>query len=477
MDGQQAVYLPVIPETVTVHLGAPDAQAENVTVSFPDYIKNVASSEIYPTWPEAALVANIYAQISFALNRIYTEYYRSRGYDFDITNSTAYDQAFVNGRNFFDTIISIVDNIFNSYIRRRGYVEPLFAQYCNGTTVTCDGLSQWGSVDLAEQNYFAYEILTSYYGDDIEIVRNVPIEGVAPSYPQRSLQFGSGGNAVAIVQTRLNRISTNYPSIPKIPTVDGYFGIETRDAVLEFQRIFNLDADGVVGRATWYRIIFIYNAVKRLNDLSSEGLRIEEVTGQFPEVLEEGQRGPYISLLQYQLNYIAEYENLIEPIEVDGIFGPKTAAAVEAFQRAYGIEPTGVVDEATYVRLFDVYYSIINSIPDTLFENTARPYPGFILSLGMSNEYVGFLQEYLDTISNSFADVPRVEINGVFGVETREAVLAFQEIFGITPTGTVSLGTWTVIASVYDDIRSGEYTGTNQSPGTELYEEGEAENG
>ena len=232
--------LPVIPETVTVHLGAPDAPAENVTVNFSDYIKNVASSEIYPTWPENALRANIYAQISFALNRIYTEYYRARGYDFDITNSTAIDQSFVYGRDIFDNVSEIVDEIFNDYIARQGFIEPLYALYCDGVRTTCPGLSQWGSVDLAEQGYIPYDILRYYYGNDINIIQNAPVENVSESYPEVPLRLGSAGNAVRTVQTRLNRMSVNYPAIPKISSPDGIFGTETEDAVLEFQLFYGV---------------------------------------------------------------------------------------------------------------------------------------------------------------------------------------------------------------------------------------------
>ena len=174
---------PVIPERITVHLGRPEESARNVEVPFSDYIKNVASSEIYPTWPENAIRANIYAQISYALNRVYTEWYRSRGYDFDITNSTQYDQAYVPERNIFENISQIVDEIFNNYVRRQGSVEPYFTQYCNGTTSTCAGLSQWGTVELANQGYLPYEILRYYYGDDIDIVRNAPVQNVEESYP------------------------------------------------------------------------------------------------------------------------------------------------------------------------------------------------------------------------------------------------------------------------------------------------------
>lgn len=181
---------PSIPETITVHLGPPNSPADNVTLSFPDYIKNVASSEIFPTWPEAAIRANVYAQVTFALNRVFTEWYRSRGYPFDITSSTQYDQAFVYGRDVFNNISNIVDEIFNNYVVRRGTVEPLFTQFCNGTSVTCQGLSQWGTVTLANRGYTPYEMLQYYYGSDIEIVRNAPVEPFIGSYP--GTPFGIG---------------------------------------------------------------------------------------------------------------------------------------------------------------------------------------------------------------------------------------------------------------------------------------------
>ena len=178
---------PFIPQTITVHLGPPDSNAANVTVPFSDYVKNVASSEIYPTWDEAALRANIYAIVSFALNRVYTEFYRSRGYDFDITSSTAIDQFYVNGRSYFENVARIVDELFNDYLRRPGFVEPLAAKFCNGTTVTCEGLSQWGSQNLASQGYTSTQILRSYYGN-VEIVNNAPIRGITSSYPGAPLR-------------------------------------------------------------------------------------------------------------------------------------------------------------------------------------------------------------------------------------------------------------------------------------------------
>lgn len=457
--------LPVIPERVTVHLGSPGESARNVTVSFPDYIKNVASSEIYPTWPENALRANILAQISFALNRIYTEYYRSRGYDFDITNDTSIDQFFVEGRDIFENISQLVDELFTSYLRRPGSVEPYFAQYCNGTTVRCEGLSQWGSVELAEQGMTPYEILTYFYGEDLDIVRDAPVAGIDESVPTRALRPGDGGNDVRTVQVRLNRISRNYPAIPKIATADGIFGSDTEAAVKEFQRIFNLTPDGIVGRATWYRIIRIYNAVKRLNELNSEGISLEEVSRQFPRVLGEGDSGINVRLVQYYLRFIALFDESVPPIRVDGMFGAETAAALRSFQRQYALTPDGIVGEDTWFKLIDVYDSLLRSIPEEALEGMAQPFQNRILRLGSEGEDVAWLQEYLDTISTVYTEIPALTADGVFGVRTRDAVLAFQRLFGLEQTGYVGGGTWAEIARVYNDIAAGMGRVPGQNPG------------
>ena len=261
--------IPYIPETIVVHLGAPTQSAANVTVPFTDYIKNVVSSEIYPTWEPAALEANTLAIISFALNRFYTEYYRSRGYDFDITSSTAIDQKYIEGRNIYENISVLVDEIFDRYLRREGFVEPLAAKFCNGVTTTCDGLSQWGSQYLAEGGADAFSILRSYYGN-VELVTNAPVQEPSPSYPGTPLRRGDTNADVALIQFILNRISQNYPAIPKL-TVDGVFGADTEASVRAFQSIFDLTADGIVGPATWYKMLLLYVAVQRLSELQSLG--------------------------------------------------------------------------------------------------------------------------------------------------------------------------------------------------------------
>ena len=349
--------IPYIPQEITVHLGPPNSQAENVTVSFVDYVKNVASSEIYPTREESALRANILAIVSFALNRVYTEWYRSRGYDFDITNSTAYDQYFVNGRSFFSNVAILVDELFNDYMRRPGFVEPLAAKFCNGTSAVCDGLSQWGSQNLAQQGYNSIQILRSYYGN-IELVNNAPIQGITSSYPGTPLRRGTSGPSVVTIQVELNRISQSYPAIPKINPVDGIFGAQTEAAVRKFQEIFNLDVDGIVGRATWYALVRYYVAVTRLAELRSQGQRFYQNSWANSNPIEQGDRGVKVEHLQYMLNVLSEYIPEIPTIAIDGIFGPATRNAVIAAQRRFGLPETGIVNFETWEEIYDQFSGI-----------------------------------------------------------------------------------------------------------------------
>lgn len=351
---------PYIPQRITVHLGTPSSNAENVTVSFPDYVKNVASSEIYPTWDESALRANILAIVSFALNRVYTEFYRSRGYDFDITNSTAYDQYFVNGRSFFSNISRLVDELFNDYLRRPGFIEPLAAKFCNGTTVTCEGLSQWGSENLAQQGYNSVEIIRSYYGN-VEIVNNAPVMGITTSYPGRLLRRGTSGPGVVTVQVMLNRISQSYPAIPKISSADGIFGVQTEAAVRKFQEVFDLDVDGIVGKATWYALVRIYIAVTRMAELRSQGQRFYTNSWATTDPINEGDRGVKVEHLQYMLQVLSEYIPEIPYITIDGIFGPATRNAVIAAQRRFGLPQTGIVNYETWDEIYDQFSGIENT--------------------------------------------------------------------------------------------------------------------
>ena len=353
----------VIPNPITVHLGAPGASATNVQVSFPDYVKNVASSEIYPTWPEAALTANIYAIITFALNRFFTEWYRNQGYSFDITNSTAYDQAFVYGRPIYDSISRIVDRIFNEYVRRQGQNAPYFTSFCNGTSVTCRGLSQWGTVTLANQGLSPLQILRSYYPNDIEIVQTDIITGSLSSYPGTPLRAGSSGLDVQTIQTYLNRIRRNYPAIPAINDKTGVFQDSTKAAVTKFQSIFNLTPDGIVGKSTWYKISSLYAAVTRLAELNSEGTSLGIGTVPPGATLRQGSAGPDVITLQYLLNVISEYYPGVPRPAQDGIFGSGTKQSVTAFQQLMRLTADGIVGTLTWKALYDAYQGIGQNVP------------------------------------------------------------------------------------------------------------------
>ncbi len=353
----------VIPNPITVHLGAPSSNAQNVQVSFPEYVKNVASSEIYPTWPEASLTANIYAIITFALNRIYTEWYKSKGYNFDITNSTAYDQYFVLGRPIYDSISRIVDRIFNEYVRRKGHKAPYFTSFCNGTTATCQGLSQWGTVTLANQGLTPIQILRSYYPKDVEIAETDIVTGILSSYPGTPLRVGSSGLDVQTIQAYLNRIRRNSPAIPAITDETGVFQDTTKAAVTKFQSVFNLTPDGIVGKSTWYKISSLYTAVTRLAELDSEGGSLGIGTVPPSSILRQGSSGPDVITLQYLLDVISEYYPEIPGLSQDGIFGSGTRQSVIAFQRAMNLNADGIVGPLTWKALYDTYQGIIQNVP------------------------------------------------------------------------------------------------------------------
>lgn len=258
----------VVPEYVIVHDGAPsDRTATNYWVKYTDYIKNVASSEIYATWPESTIYANVLAIMSFTLNRVYTEWYRGQGYDFTITSSTAYDQKWIYGRNTYENIDRLVDNIFNNYLSRPGVRQPIFTSFCDGQRVSCAGLSQWGSKYLGDEGYSAIEIIRYYYGNDMYINTADSISGVPSSWPGYNLSTGSSGDKVRQLQQQLNRIAQNYPAIPTV-VADGIYGPRTADAVRIFQQIFGLPSTGVTDFATWYAISRIYVGVSRISEPS-----------------------------------------------------------------------------------------------------------------------------------------------------------------------------------------------------------------
>lgn len=446
------VITPFIPSEITVHLGAPDAAAENVTVPFVEYIKNVASGEIYPTWPEASLRANIYAIISFALNRYYTEWYPSRNYSFDITSTTAFDQTYAKDREIFENISNIVDEIFNSYVVQSGQIQPFFTQFCNGTTSVCDGLSQWGTVDLANRGFTPIEILRYYYGEDIDIVENVPVTDISESYPGSPLVIGSAGNDVFVIQRQLNRIRQNYPAIPYIEISNGIYDINTQNAVKKFQEVFNLNVTGNVDKATWYAIKRYYVGVKRLGELSSEGLSYDDASLIYSTALQKGDSGYPVAALQYYLNVIAYFNSNLNLFPITEVFDENTDNAVRLFQRQYGFEENGIVERTVWDKIVSVYLDAVNSLPEEYEGGYAKVYPGYFLTPGMSGENVRDLQTYLSAIARNTGRIPDVEIDGFYGNNTRDAVYTFQNINGLPITGSVGPSTWQRIAMQYDDI-------------------------
>ena len=454
----------IIPKNITVHLGKPAASARNVTVSFRRYIANVASSEVYPTWPESALRANIHCQISLALNRIYTEWYPSRGYSFNITNSTSYDQYYVHGRTVFDVMVRLTDDIFNTYLRKTGTVNPYYSEYCDGKSVTCPGLKQWGTVTLAKQGKTPLQILKYYYGSDIEIVRTNNIQAIPQSYPGSPLRQGDSGTAVFTLQRQLNRIAKDYPFFGKL-TVDGVFGPRMVSTVKTFQRQFNLTADGVVGRQTWYKISYIYVSVKDLAELTSEG---ETSSGTLSDgswggtALRTGSTGSAVEQVQFWLNTLAQYESAIPSLSVDGRYGAATASAVRAFQRRYGLTVDGVVGRETWNAIYNEFRSIQSD------NGTPNAYPGTALREGASGQNVRLVQFWLKIAHTVYSRLNDLTVDGRFGAATTAAVKRFQTYFGLTSDGVVGRTTWNKLYEVYNDIankllssslRPGEYPG------------------
>ena len=397
-----------------------------------------------------------------------------------VTGSPGYDQAYVHGRTVFDVMVRLTDDIFSTFIRKTGTVNPYFSEYCDGKTVSCPGLKQWGTVTLAEQGRSALSILRYYYGNDVEIIRTSNIASIPESYPGSPVRRGDRGPSVFTLQRQLNRITKDYPFFGTL-TPDGIFGEQMAETVKRFQRQFSLTADGVVGRQTWYKISYIYVSVKDLAELTSEG---ETSSGVLSDgtwggtVLRTGSRGGAVEQLQFWLNTISQYVASIPSVSVDGSFGSRTAAAVRAFQRRYGLAVDGVVGEATWNAIYAQFFSIQsdngtpNAYPGTalrqgdeggvvgrttwnklrevytdiandLLAEGLRPgeFSG-VLRRGASGRAVRELQYYLYLMHTYNPSLPSVNIDGNFGAATEAAVRAFQRSAGLTSDGVVGRATW-----------------------------------
>ncbi|MDD4850017.1 MAG: peptidoglycan-binding protein [Gemmiger sp.] len=457
--GSRVLTAVVIPKKITVHLGKPAASAKNVTVTFQNYIANVASSEVYPTWPEQALRANILAQISLALNRIYTEWYPSRGYSFNITNSTSYDQAFVNNRTIFAVMERLTAELFDTYVRRTGDAEPYYTEYCDGKSVSCPGMKQWGTVDRANAGMNALAILRYYYGNRVNLVTTNNIQSIPESYPGTPLRRGSTGVSVSILQKQLSRIAKDYPSFGK-PTVNGTFDAATESSVKAFQKQFSLTADGVVGRATWNKASYIYVSVKDLAELTSEGEKLDAVnsSGAWPgTVLRRGSTGSGVEQIQFWLSGLAQFQSNIPTVAVDGNFGLGTENSVKAFQKSAGLTQDGVVGQATWDAL---YLAFIRALSDA----GGTAYPGTALRTGSTGVQVRQVQFWLRLAADNYTALSPVAVDGRFGSGTAAAVSAFQQYFGLSADGVVGRATWGKLNEVGIAVAN-KLVGQNVQPG------------
>ena len=437
-----AVRYPIVPNNITVHLGAPDENARDITVPFTEYIANVASSELYPTWPKNALIANIYAIISFAMNRIYNEWYRSKGYSFDITSSPIYDQTFKENRSTYENIDNIVEDIFNNYVVKGSQVQPYFTRYCDGKVTKCDGLSQWGSVELANQGKTPLQILKNYYGNDIQIKYDAPVGDMTEGFPGYDVSLGSFGNPVLAIQRDLRRIRQNYPAIPNISNTYGIYDEETKEAVKKFQEIFNLKVTGVVDKATWYKIKYIYTSVKKLSDLYSEGLTKEEATFLYEDELNYGDTGIDVEYIHYFLDAIAFLDKDIPRLKTNSVYNDNSVTMVKAFQQKYNLPVTGIFTYRDFKVLKNVYDGILKSFPEEYKDYVNELYPDYFLTRGVTGDDVKRFQRFLLKICKYDHSIPGVRVNGIFDELTEKSVFKIQKDYGFDVNGIVGPLLW-----------------------------------
>lgn len=437
-----AVRYPVVPNNITIHLGAPDEAARNITVPFTDYIANVAASELYPTWPTNALIANIYAIISFAMNRIYNEWYESKGYNFDITSSPIYDQTYTENRSTYENINNIVQEIFNNYVVKGNQIQPYFTTYCDGKITKCDGLSQWGSVTLANQGKTPLQILQNYYGSDISIKYNAEVGDNVEEFPGYEIGLGYAGNPVLVIQRDLRRIRQNYPAIPDISSMLGIYDQETENAVKKFQEIFSLPVTGTVDKGTWYKIKYVYTSVKKLSDLYSEGITEEEATFLYTDQLNYGDTGIEVEYIHYFLDAIAFLDNDIPRLQTNSIYNNNTITMVKAFQEKYNLPVTGIFTYSDWTVLKKAYRSILNSFPEEYQDYINELYPDYFLTIGATGEDVRRFQKFLLAICKYDKSIPGVRVNGIFDELTEKSVKKIQEDYGFDINGIVGPLLW-----------------------------------
>jgi peptidoglycan hydrolase-like protein with peptidoglycan-binding domain len=436
----------IIPNFVRVHLGRRERPSQIVSVPYIDYIKNVTSHEIFDAWPEQAIIANVYCIMSLTLNRIYTEFYRKQGYNFDITNETYMDQKYVHGGSVGARISAIVDRIFSVHLAIVGHKEPFLALYNDGIRVNIPGrLSQWGSFyDARDRGMNAWQIITKYFKQNLELRTIDKFGGIMESYPGYTLQLGSRGAAVRTMQLYLNRILGRYTDVIINP-VDGIFGPQTRNSVITMQRILNLPQTGTIDRRSWYEISRRYATERALWEMYSEGQRIGIGTTPPTRVVRQGDTGALVTELQFLLDFIALYHSGIPFVPQSSRFDALTGEGVRAFQRLFNINADGIVGATTWRKLYDVYWGIMqNAVPPpppppnpNPPSEPLPPFPGVSLRVGSTGNNVRFVQQTINLLAGVIPGLWRIAEDGIFGNGTRDAVMAFQRIFGLAVDGIV----------------------------------------
>ena len=437
-----SVRYPIVPNNIIVHLGKPEENAKDITVPFTDYISNVASSELYPTWPKNALIANIYSIISFAMNRVYNEWYRSKGYNYDITSSPMYDQTYIENRSTYENINIIVQDIFNNYVVKGNQIQPYFTRYCDGRITKCDGLSQWGSVTLANQGKTPLEILKYYYGNDISIKYDAEVGENTPLFPGTDIGLGYAGNPVLAIHRDLRRIRQNYPAIPDITTTLGIYDEETEQAVRKFQEIFNLPITGIVDKGTWYKIKYIYTSVKKLSDIYSEGFTKYEVTFLYADELKYGDTGIEVEYIHYFLDALAFLDPDIPRLKTNSIYTNNTESMVKAFQEKYNLPVTGIFTYNDFNILKNAYRTILKSFKGEYQDFIDELYPDYFLTKGMTGKDVLRFQRFLLAICKYDKSIPGVKVNGIFDDLTEKSVMKIQKDYGFDINGIVGPLLW-----------------------------------
>ncbi|MDR1700965.1 MAG: peptidoglycan-binding protein [Lachnoclostridium sp.] len=429
-----------IPAFITVHLGEPmDNRVPDIRIPFIDYIKNVTASEVYPTWPYHSLVANIYAIVTFALNRIYSKWYRNQGYDFDITCSPEYDMCYRKNGPVFENMNSIVDNMFHVYAHIKGDTFPYFTEFCNGVFVTCSGMHQWETVSLAEQGKTPLEILRDCYTDKLELKADSFLQNIEEQYPDKILMIGSSGESVHRMQKYLNQIRKNYQEIPLIEKEDGEYGYNTNNAVKGFQKAFQLIQSGNISKRTWYQISYLYANISNFIRGTDENNRF--CIGYEPPVilLTLGSKDKDVEKLQYLVNRISLYYSSVSPVNQNGIYDRQLEISIRQFQITFGLTSNGRVGPNTWNKLYCVYHGI---------RNMERPanYQGELRN-GSTESNVRLIQQYLSDLRIKYPNLAPITVDGIFGPNTKEAVMTYQEQFHLPPDGIVDQKTWDEIVS------------------------------